>query len=66
MSETTKELESRIETALDYYYTHDVSACEAACIHDLKNHTTLLYQIHNTNAQPKLTNSGQNKLLTPA
>jgi hypothetical protein len=66
MSETTKELESRIEAALEYYYTHDVSVREAANFHDLKNHTTLLYQVHNTNAWPKSTNSGQNKLLTLA
>jgi hypothetical protein len=66
MSETTKELESRIEAALEYYYTHDVSVREAADFHDFKNHTTLLYRIHNTNARPKSTNGGQNKLLTPA
>jgi hypothetical protein len=66
MSEATQDLEKCVADALEYYNTHDVSVREAARLHSIENHTTLLYRLHNTTAKPKSMNGGQNKLFTPA
>jgi hypothetical protein len=65
-TETLKPLEERIDDALAYYHSHNVSVREAARQHYVENHTTLLYRLYNTTSQPKSTNGGHNKLLNPA
>ena len=65
MSETTGDLDKRLEDALQYYRTHKVSIREAAAHNGLNNHVTLLNRLQNKTSS-KSNNGGQNKLLTPA
>ena len=65
MSNTAKDLEKRLDDALEYYRTRDLSIREAARVHGLQNGVTLTNRVNGKHSTQSTTD-GHNKLLSPA